>query len=162
MNSVLWVGEASPSRLAIVLRPRGDEGLQADLEAVRAEGIDVLVSLLTREDNDDLGLADEGKIAEQLGMQFVSYPILDRCTPSDLASFRRLVTSLRDQVRAGKAIGAHCRGCIGRGTVLLASVMIALGWDAAEALRSIERARGFPVPDTPEQLEWILNFQPDR
>jgi len=58
-------------------------------------------------------------------------------------------------------VGAHCRGCIGRATVLIASVMIALGWDAAEALRRIERARGFAVPDTPEQLEWILNFSPE-
>jgi len=162
MKPVLWIGEDSPSRLAIVLRPRGDEGLQADLEAVRAEGIDILVSLLTSEDNDDLGLADEGKIARQLGMQFISYPILDRCTPSDTASFRRLVSSLRDQVRAGKAIGAHCRGCIGRATVLLAAVMISLGSQPAQALRLIERARGFPVPDTSEQLEWILNFQPER
>ena len=162
MKSVLWIGEADPSRLAIVLRPRGGEGLQADLEAVRAEGIDILVSLLTREDNDDLGLTDEGKIARQLGMQFISYPILDRCTPSDTASFRRLVASLRDQVRAGKAIGAHCRGCIGRATVLLAAVMISLGSQPAQALRLIERARGFPVPDTSEQLEWILNFQPER
>jgi hypothetical protein len=40
-------------------------------------------------------------------------------------------------------------------------VMIALGWDATEALRLIEKARGFPVPDTPEQLEWILNFRPE-
>jgi hypothetical protein len=45
--------------------------------------------------------------------------------------------------------------------VLLASVMIALGWDAAEALRAIERARGFQVPDTAEQRKWILNFEPE-
>jgi protein-tyrosine phosphatase len=68
---------------------------------------------------------------------------------------------LRDHVRAGRSIGAHCRGCIGRATVLLASVMIALGWKPDEALRLIEQARGFQVPDTPEQLEWILDFQPE-
>jgi len=39
--------------------------------------------------------------------------------------------------------------------------MIALGWNASDALRKIESARGFPVPDTPEQLEWILNFNPE-
>jgi protein-tyrosine phosphatase len=161
MKEVLWIEEAKPSRLAIVLRPRGGEGLQADLERVRDEGIDVLVSLLTPQDSEELGLIEEGKIARQLGMRFVSYPILDRCTPSNLASFRELTADLRDQVRAGKSVGAHCRGCIGRATVLIASVMIALGWDAAEALRRIERARGFAVPDTPEQLEWILNFSPE-
>jgi protein-tyrosine phosphatase len=161
MKDVLWIEEARPSRLAIVLRPRGGEGLQADLERARAEGIDVLVSLLTREDNEDLGLTEEGRIAQQLGMRFVSYPILDRCTPVDGAGFRRLVADLRDQVRAGRSVGAHCRGCIGRATVLIASVMIALGWNASDALRKIESARGFPVPDTPEQLEWILNFNPE-
>ena len=162
MKTVLCIEEANPSRLAIVLRPRGDEGLQADLELVREAGIDVLVSLLTADDNEDLGLTGEGQIAEQLGMKFISYPILDRCTPSNLASFHALVASLRDQVRAGKSVGAHCRGCIGRATVLIASVMIALGWDASQALQKIERARGFPIPDTPEQLEWILNFHLDE
>jgi len=159
MKTVLWIEEAKPSRLAIVLRPRGDGGLQADLEQMRGAGIDVLVSMLTAEDNEDLGLTEEGGIARQLGMRFVSYPILDRCTPSDLAGFRQLITDLRDEVRAGRSVGAHCRGCIGRATVLLASIMIALGWRADRALRLIEKARGFPVPDTPEQLEWILNFR---
>jgi protein-tyrosine phosphatase len=161
MKTVLWIGEANPSRLAIVLRPSGGDGLQADLEEVRAAGVDVLVSLLTAEDAEELGLTEEGRIAQQLGMRFVSYPILDRCTPSDLGSFRGLVTELRDHVRAGRSIGAHCRGCIGRATVLLASVMIALGWRADQALRLIEQARGFQVPDTPEQLDWILRFQPE-
>ena len=161
MKTVLWIGEAKPSRLAIVLRPRGGEGLQADLEIAEAEGIDILVSLLTREDSEELGLLEEGRIAQQLGIRFISFPILDRCTPSDPAAFRRLVSELRDQVNAGKSVGAHCRGCIGRATVLIASVMIALGWQADEALRRIEKARGFPVPDTPEQHEWILNFDPE-
>jgi protein-tyrosine phosphatase len=159
MKQVLWIGEAKPSRLAIVLRPRGGEGLQADLEEAKDEGVNILVSLLTAQDNEELGLVDESRIARQLGMRFISYPILDRCTPADLADFRELVADLRDQVRAGKSVGAHCRGCIGRATVLIASVMVALEWDAAEALRRIEKARGFPVPDTPEQLEWILNFR---
>jgi protein-tyrosine phosphatase len=162
MKTVLWIEEAQPSRLAIVLRPRGGDGLQADLEIARDEGIQVLVSLLTPQDSEELGLTDEGRIARQLGMRFVSYPILDRCTPPNLGSFRELVADLRDQVRAGHAVGAHCRGCIGRATVLIASVMIALGWDATAALRLIERARGFTVPDTPEQLEWILNFHLDE
>ncbi len=161
MKTVLWIGEANPSCLAFVLCPRGGDGLQADLEVARGEGIDTLVSLLTSQDNEELGLTEEGRIAKQLGMQFISYPILDRCTPSDLAGFRSLIAGLRDQVRAGRSVGAHCRGCIGRATVLLASVMIALGWRADEALRLIERARGFQVPDTQEQLEWILNFRPE-
>ena len=162
MKTVLWLKEAQPSQLAILLRPNGGEALAADLQVARDDGIHVLVSLLTREDNEDLGLTDEGKIATQLGIRFISYPITDREIPADLASFHRLVVELRDLVRSGYRIGAHCRGCIGRATVLLASVMIALGWDAEAALRVIERARGYPVPDSAAQLEWILNFEPPR
>jgi protein-tyrosine phosphatase len=161
MKTVLWINEAQPSQLAIVLRPRGGEGLMADLQLAREEGVDVLVSLLTTADNEDLGLVEEGRIAEQLGMRFISWPITDRETPADMNGFRRLVTELRDLVRAGHRVGAHCRGCIGRATVLLASVMIALGCEAAAALRLIEKARGCPVPDTAAQLEWILNFEPE-
>ena len=102
MRNVLWIEEAQPSRLAFLLRPRGGEWLQADLEIARNEGIDVLVSLLTPDDNEELGLTEEGRIARQLGMTFVSYPIPDRCTPSDLASFRALVADLRAKVRAGR------------------------------------------------------------
>jgi protein-tyrosine phosphatase len=161
MNTILWIGEADPSRLAFVLRPRGDEWLQSDLEQARASGIDILVSLLTAEDNEELGLTEEARIAQQLGMQFISYPILDRCIPSDTESFRSLIFKLRDEVRAGRSVGAHCRGCIGRATVLLACTMIALGWNPEEALCRIEKARGFQVPDTQEQLKWILSFRPD-
>lgn len=160
MSNILWINEAQPSRLAIVLRPRGGPDLQTDLAVFRDGGIDILVSLLTPEDNEDLGLSEEGVIATQLGRRFISWPIPDRQTPDDLARYRALISELRDEVRAGKSIGAHCRGCIGRATVLLASVMIALGWDAEAAVRKIERARGFTVPDTPAQLEWILNFEP--
>ncbi|HZZ37931.1 MAG TPA: hypothetical protein VFE06_02290 [Acidobacteriaceae bacterium] len=160
MKTVLWLNEAQPSQLAIVLRPRGGEGLAADLQVVRDEGIHVLVSLLTAEDNEDLELANEGKIAGQLGIRFISYPVMDRETPADVADFAQLIRELRDCVRSGLRVGAHCRGCIGRATVLLASVMIALGWDAEAALRVIERARGFPVPDTAAQLQWIMDFKP--
>jgi len=162
MKTILWLRETQPSQLAIVLRPRGGDDLAADLQAVRDEGVHVLVSLLTPEDNDELGLTDEGRIAEQMGIRFISYPITDRETPADLAGFRKLVTELRDLVRSGHRIGAHCRGCIGRATVLLASVMISLGWDPEAALRVIEKARGIPVPDTAAQLEWILDFEPQR
>ncbi len=159
MKTVLWINEAQPSQLAIVLRPRGGGELMSDLQIVKDEGIHILVSLLTPEDNEDLGLSEEGRLAQQLGIRFISYPVMDRETPSDLTGFRRLVMELRDSVRSGERIGAHCRGCIGRATVLLASVMIALGWEAEAALRAIEKARGYPVPDTPAQLHWILNFR---
>ncbi len=162
MKEIYWIEEGPSSRLAIVARPRGGDWLQEDLAALRAGGIDVLVSLLEPGEAGELGLGDEAARAEQAGIRFVSYPIPDRWTPADLAGFQALVSDLCDRVQAGQTVGAHCRGCIGRSTVLIASIMMTLGAEPETALRAIERARGCLVPDTPEQREWIHNFRPGR
>ena len=154
-----WIQDLTPPQLAIVPRPRGDDWLADDLAALRADGIDILVSFLEDFEAAELGLSEEWKLAEQAGMEFISYPIPDRNLPENFSSFRELVNRLADAVRAGKKVGAHCRGCIGRSTLLIASVMIALGVDSETALHHIERARGLVVPDTMEQQRWILNLR---
>lgn len=159
MNSVWWIDEGEGPRVAIVARPRGEEFLEEDLAEMKRNGIDVLVSLLHADEAQWLGLAEEGAIAERLGMRFISYPVPDRTTPQDEAGFRKLVAELASLVRKGDRVGAHCRACIGRSTVLIASLLIALGMDPEDALRRIEQARECWVPDTPEQRDWILQFR---
>lgn len=159
MKSVWWVEEDEAQRVGIVARPRGDDWLEGDLAALKRDGIDVIVSLLGEDEAQELGLVEESAIAERLGIRFISYPVSDRTTPRDMAGFRRLVSELAGQVRDGRRVGAHCRACIGRSTVLIASVLIALGMDPEDALLRIEAARECFVPDTPEQREWILRFR---
>jgi hypothetical protein len=155
---VFWIAEVKPSRASIVARPRGGDWLRDDLRLLRHAGLDILVSLLEPDEAVELGLAEESKLAGNLGMTFISHPIPDRALPTDLAGFRALVVRLAEAVRQGRSLGVHCRGCIGRSTVLLASVLAALDYPAAEVLLWIEDARGWPVPDTPEQRDWILSF----
>ena len=157
MTEIYWIGDRR--QIAIVARPRGGEWLRDDLGSLKAGGIDVLVSFLLPHEEAELGLQDERRVAGEVGLEFISFPIPDRQVPPDLASFRRLVENLAQRVRQGDRLGVHCRGCIGRSTVLLAAVMITLGVKPEGALRQIERARGLSVPDTAEQLEWILNYQ---
>lgn len=156
---IYWIQDGQAQRFAIVPRPRGDAGLRDDLAGLKAEGIDILVTFLPKEEAEELGLGEEAVLAAEAGLEFVSYPIPDRTVPADPAGFRALIDRLAGEVRAGKRVGAHCRGCIGRSTVLIASLMIALGADAETALRQITKARGFMVPDTPEQCAWILDFR---
>lgn len=162
MTEIYWIGGGKPRQLAIVGRPRGGEQLAGDLASLKKGGVDVLVSFLPPDEAADLGLANEKQLAERAGLEFISFPIRDREVPRDLSGFRELVKRLAGEVRRGKRVGAHCRGCIGRSTVLIASVMIALGSDPDTAVRQVERARGLMVPDTAEQLEWILNFRPEE
>jgi protein tyrosine phosphatase (PTP) superfamily phosphohydrolase (DUF442 family) len=157
---IYWVQDGQAPRFAIVARPQGNDRLRDDLAALKNGGIDILVSFLPGYEAEEMGLSDEAGLAAEAGLEYIAYPMLDRTVPTDLADFRELVNRLAGEVRAGRRVGAHCRGCIGRSTVLIASLMIALGAEAETALAQIERARGFQVPDTPEQLSWILSFSP--
>src|ERR1700743_3176736 len=53
-----WINPGANGRLAIVPRPRGGDWLADDLHALRREGIDILVSLLTPSEVEELGLTN--------------------------------------------------------------------------------------------------------
>lgn len=159
MNEVFWIEGNTPVGLAIVLCPYGGGNLEEELRAIAQSGVETLVSLLQPREADWLGLREEGPIAEQLGIKFLSFPIRDVHVPADLAAFRRFVSELAERLRSGERIGMHCRGSIGRAPLTAACTLIHLGWSAKNALAAIEKARGCPIPDTQEQLRWILNYR---
>jgi len=158
-DEVLWVEGDPAIKLAIVLCPRGDDWLRDDLQYVKQSGVGTLVSLLEPDEAIWLGLGEEQKLAEEVGLNFLSYPIRDVHVPSDITSFRAFVTALAGRLRAGEEIGLHCRGSIGRAPTVAACTLIHLGWKARDALAAIQAARGSTIPDTDEQLRWILNYK---
>jgi protein-tyrosine phosphatase len=158
VNEVFWIDGNPPVGLAIVLCPYGGD-LADELRAIARSGVETLVSLLEPEEADWLGLREEGPLAELAGMKFLSFPIQDVHVPASLAAFRTFVTGLAERLRSGERIGMHCRGSIGRAPLTAACTLIQLGWSAKNALAAIEKARGWPIPDTQEQLRWILNYK---
>lgn len=155
MNDIFWIDDTG---IAIVLRPRGDDWLENDLHRIRMAGIQTIVSTVENWEARTLGLTQEREIAERLGMHFISYPMQDRSVPSDREDFTQFVSMLAKRLQTGEKIGVHCRGCIGRSTVVVASTLIILGWPAEKALDAIEVSRGCSIPDTEEQRDWILDF----
>jgi len=155
MNDVFWIADTG---LAIVLRPRGGDWLENDLQRIHMAGIQTIVSTIEASESRELGLEEEGRTVERLGMRFISYPLEDRSVPSDREAFTAFVVKLGRRLQSGEKIGVHCQGCIGRSTVVTASTLIKLGWDPERALDEIEDARGCSVPDTEEQRDWIINF----
>jgi protein-tyrosine phosphatase len=155
MNDVFWIADTG---LAIVLRPRGDDWLENDLQRIHMAGIQTIVSTIESSEARELGLAEEGRTVERLGMRFISYPLCDRSVPPRREDFIEFVVKLGRRLQSGEKIGVHCQGCIGRSTVVTASILIKLGWAAERALDEIEKARGCSVPDTEEQRDWIIDF----
>ena len=149
-----WVTD----RLAIVPRPFGDDYLNAELTAFRSAGIDVLVSALQPAEAAELGLADERTAAEAAGLTYISFPIPDGGVPEDTADFAKLLDRLQTMMTSGSRIGVHCRGCIGRSSVITVCL---LGRDHVElnhAWQMVRTARGCDVPDTPAQKKWIDRY----
>jgi len=94
--TIYSIKEAAPNRIAIVARPRGGDWLCDELSALSREGIDVLVSMLTEEETNDLGLHRESGECEAAAIKFINLPIPDRSVPSDRDGFLR-------------SVGASCR-----------------------------------------------------
>ena len=155
--TVYPVTQAAPNRIAIVARPRGNDWLCQEISALSHEGIEILVSMLTSEETEELGLNHESAECAAAGISFVNLAIPDRSVPSDRTAFLRSVEDLATRVREGRYLAVHCRASIGRSSVLAASILIRLGWDAKTAFDAVESARGCSVPDTREQKQWVIS-----
>ena len=159
MKDIFWISGNPPAALAIVLCPPGGRGLRDELLVMKRAGIDTLVSLLEEQETHLFGLSEEGHLAGQVGMRFLSFPLPDAHLPPDRATFRAFAQGLANRLRAGEAVGVHCRGSIGRSAVTAACALIHLGWTPHAALAAITTVRGVTVPETQEQEDWILRYK---
>ena len=160
VNEIFWINGDRPPHLAIVLRPRGEDWLGDAMRRMRANGIETVISMLEAHEAEWLGLAAERTAAERVGMEFLSFPITDTQVPANAGAFRSFVADVARRLDEGQHVGVHCRGSIGRATILAACTLIKLGWSATDALEAIENARGEEVPDTSEQAAWIRSYEP--
>src|SRR5580698_20386 len=155
---VYWIDTSSNLSLGIAPRPRGGDWLEGDIEQLKRDGVDTLISLLTLEEVSELGLEQEAAACATAGIGFRNFAILDRNVPHSVPEFLAFARSVHEKAVSGRAIADHCRACIGRSAILLATVMRLQGFSAEEAFDRISRARGLRVPDTPEQAEWIARL----
>jgi len=144
--------------LSIVPRPRGGDWLEAEVRAWQAAGIDAVVSLLISMEEWELGLGQESEVSQAAGIRFFAFPIPDRQTPNSAEKMRHLTGQLTALLENGHSVAIHCRQSVGRSALLAATILVETGISPDEAFRRIERARGCPVPDTPEQRRWVEGF----
>jgi len=173
VNGVYWIygpdpaqADSSPSAaplkpwpLGVVLCPSGGKYLARELAHMKRSGVWTLVSLLSEDQVEMLDLREEPRIARELGMYFLHHPLPDHQVPPDVGRFRVFVEHLAERFRNGDRIGMHCWGSIGRAPMTAACTLIHLGWEPRLALAAVEAARGCAVPDTEEQLRWVLSYK---
>jgi protein-tyrosine phosphatase len=154
MDTPNWI-KLNDIRIAIVPRPRGRDWLLDDLRRLKQHGIDTLVSLLTAEEASELGLSDEAHYCTEADINFLVFPIPDREVPNSVTEFSKFTTAVEDELKKDRGIGVHCRAGIGRSSLLVACLLVRNGYTTDAAFDTIALSRGCPVPDTPEQRQWV-------
>lgn len=159
MNAeIYWIKDIAPHRIATMPRPRAGDWLEDEIQSLKHEGVDVLVSLLTEEEVSYFDLEAEPENCQACGIEYISFPIIDRETPESETITLEFVQRLAELVKAGKGVAIHCFAGIGRSSLIAACVLVTLGINPQVAFGLIKRSRGCEVPDTREQSEWFYSF----
>jgi protein-tyrosine phosphatase len=152
---VFLVHSVGPASLSVVLRPRGGDWLADDIGALKAAGLDLLVSMLTRDEEIELELLGEAERCNAVGISYVSVPIADLGVPVDSTWFEDAVATVIQELQRGRSVGVHCRQSIGRSGLFTCAVLVALGLPLEKAIATASDARGLAVPETLEQRKWL-------
>jgi protein-tyrosine phosphatase len=153
-----WVQGSWPGRLAVAARPRGEDWLADDIGSWRKAGVDTVLSLLTAEEERDLGLKDEADQVRAREMQFVSLPIPDWETPSSESELTSVLEKIDAALLEGMNVLVHCRQGIGRSGLIASCLLVSKGLSPETAVERVVAARGTSIPDTPEQRRWIDQY----
>jgi hypothetical protein len=158
MSSVFWLPSDGSERHCLWLRPRGGEWLCEDVLALRQEGVEVVVSMLTVLEEQELGLNRESAVVREVGMAFYAWPLRDREIPDSMFAWGRRFRALEPEL-CGRSIAVHCRQGIGRSSLWLAAWRAWEKKPVSESLTLLEKVRGRPVPDTAEQIDWLQRWE---
>lgn len=160
-----------PGRLGMTFAPgmkagsysgRWERDLGVDLQRLKTHyHADALVTLLEESEFQLYGVPDLLDRVSEAGLDAIHFPIVDVSTPRKTQSgqYMELIARIVDLLREGNTTVVHCRGGLGRTGIVAASVLVATGRSADEAIRLVRRFRGNHAVETPEQEEYVRTFE---
>src|SRR4051812_30788730 len=101
MSRLHWIEIPAAGRIAISARPRADDWLEAEVAEWKASGLDMVVSLLERDEVSELGLQREAELCRAGEIEFVSFPIPDRGVPQTQPDALQIANSIASGVAKG-------------------------------------------------------------
>jgi len=151
--SHLW-----PGKLFVSSRPRGGDWLNDETKQWRKDGIETVVSLLTKDEESELGVQEEAVEVAKQGIKFISFPIPDRGIPGSTTSAFEMLDAVHGELHRGRNVLIHCRQGIGRTGLVAASLLVMDGTEPHAAIEEVSKARGVRVPETADQEQWIYRL----
>jgi protein-tyrosine phosphatase len=120
--------------------------------------LDVVLSLLTVEEDNDLDLRNEEREVQAAGMKFMSLPIPDRQVPGSESELTATIEQLDANLSSGKNVAVHCRQGIGRTGLVTSCLLVSKGLTPEQAVKRVKASRGLEIPETAEQRRWIDHY----
>jgi protein-tyrosine phosphatase/truncated hemoglobin YjbI len=139
-----------PNQLAGSGQPGLLDSVEADLAFLRAEGVELIVTLTERQ-----AIAPES--APQL--RWLHFPIDDMRTPTPRACLE-VCSAIVSSIEGGARVLVHCKAGLGRTGMVAACVLVTMGRTAAEALGAVRRVNPGFVQSTQQErfIEHYASF----
>ena len=117
--------------------------LDTDLDAIRGWGASAVITLITDEEIDHLGVRDIQEAVRDRHMEWWHAPVPDGMPPG--AHFEEAWTvsgeAIRDRLRLGFDVLVHCKGGLGRAGTVAARLLVELGERPDEVIRRVREVR---------------------
>lgn len=138
-----------------------DRNLDDDLKTISNERIDLVISLLGDEELHHHGSRSISAKLEALQIEWLQFPIRDFQTPSPdvTESWRRNLPELVRRLNEGKRILIHCAAGYGRTGTMAATLLMACGFSAHDAIFAVRQARPGTI-ETEDQERFVREFIP--
>lgn len=97
----------------------------------------------------------EKDFVSKTGLNYLHFPIQDYNIPDDDQKAMEVVDLVAVVLQSGKGVFIHCKGGIGRSSLLACAILLKLGYQPDKATSIVGNGRGKQVPETPVQRQWI-------
>lgn len=158
MVKIYWVEQKKKGRLGMMARPRGGEWLEDEINELKTNGVQDIVSLLEKKEAEELELSNEKRECEKQEIKFLSYPIKDRQVPDSMKDTLKIGLQINDSLEIGNSIVLHCRQGIGRTSLLTSVILLQQEYSLDYILSYLTSIRGCSVPETSLQSDWLVRF----
>jgi protein-tyrosine phosphatase len=130
--------------------------LETDLDAIAAWGSKLVLTLVETAELKTLKVPHLGQEIERRGIAWRHLPIADYSIPTETFEQQWIIHGheIREMLRNGDDVLVHCKGGLGRAGMITARLLVELGMDPDEAIRSVRHVRKGAI-ETPSQLALV-------
>lgn len=135
--------------------------LEVDVDAIKAWGADLAISLVTAEELAALQVEGLGQALRVRGIEWLHLPIEDFSIPTTSweAEWRASRAKVHALLDHGGRVLVHCKGGLGRAGLVSALLLIERGDTARAAIAKVRAARSPDAIETAEQVSYLMELR---